>query len=355
MSNFPPDISVIIPFYNPGEAFRRCLDSVLGQTKKNLEVIIVNDGSTDVSVEIGREYKKAHPQICLLEGPNQGVSVAYNRGLDTATGKYIYFCDADDYIAPELCEFLYSRMESSQAQLATCALLRGANLDELLCTIPSGEDEIWDSEKILRDWYLPMQRGTSYHRVEARGYLPGCMFRRDLIEREKIRLIPGLSMNEDEVFIMEYLIYVKKAILSNRPLYYYCYSDNSLCASYFVHKRISQEKRRNDFLLRSEKNRIVFEKSGLTEEYPGLHAELLVNEVYHRLQKIAISRDRSFREKFRASAEIIQQLKSSPAWTVLRKNAGLLPFGKKLFFRSLQCGTIATLTFCAVARLRRKE
>ena len=354
MSNFPPDISVIIPFYNPGEALRKCLDSVLGQTKKNLEVILINDGSTDVSVEISREYQSTHPQICLLEGPNQGVSAASNRGLDIARGEYIYFCDADDYIDPELCEFLYSRMQSSQAQLATCALLRGRNLDELLCNIPSGSDEVWDTSKILRDWYLPMQRGSSYHRIEARGYLPGCMFRRDIIEREKIRLTPGLSMNEDEVFLMEYLIYVKKAILSNRPLYYYCYSDNSLCASYFVHKRISREKRQSGFLLRSEKIRIVFEKSGLAEEYPGLHAELLINEVYHRLQKTAIACEQSFQEKFRASAAIIHQLKSSPAWAVLLQNAVRLPFGKKLFLRFLQCGTIASLSFCAVKRMRRE-
>ena len=217
MSKSIPDISVIIPFFNPGEAFRKCLDSVLAQTKNNLEIILINDGSSDVSVEIGREYQKKHPQICLLEGPNQGVSAAYNRGLNTAKGEYIYFCDADDYIDPELCEFLYSRMQSSDVQLATCALLRGRNFEEVLCNIPSGPDEIWETEKILQDWYIPMHRGSSFHRVEARGYLPGCMFRRDIIERENIRMTNGLSMNEDEVFILEYLLYVKKAIIFNRP------------------------------------------------------------------------------------------------------------------------------------------
>ncbi len=352
MSNFLPDISVIVPFYNPGEALRKCLDSVLNQTKKNLEVILINDGSTDVSVAISREYQCAYQQIRLLEGPNQGVSAASNRGLDIARGEYIYFCDADDYIAPELCEFLYSRMQSSGAQLATCALLRGRNLDELLLNIHTGSDEIWEKPKIIRDWYLPLQRGSSFHRSEARGYLPGCMFRRDIIEREKIRLTPGLSMNEDEVFLMEYLIYVKKAILSERPLYYYCYSDNSLCANYFIHKRIARKVKENALLLRSEKIRKVFEKSGLTAEYPGLHAELLLTEAFHRLQNITLTAELSFRKKYREAADIIRNLKTSAAWNVLRQNAASLPRSKKIFLLSLRCGTPAALVLSAAKRMR---
>jgi glycosyltransferase involved in cell wall biosynthesis len=351
MSNSLPDISVIIPFYNPGEAIRKCLDSVLTQTKKNLELILINDGSSDVSVAISREYQKAHSNIRLLEGVNQGVSAAYNRGLETASGEYIYFCDSDDYIDPETCEFMHSRMQHSKAQLATCALLRGANFDELLLNVPTGDNEIWDKTKILRNWYIPMQRGTSFHRVSARGYLPGCMFRRDIIEREKIRLVPGLSMNEDEIFILEYLLYVEKAILSERPLYYYCYSDNSLCANYFIHKRVSWRKQEKALLLRSEKTRRIFEKSGLTKEYPLLHAELLLAESYHRLQNTAILTDIGFRQRYRKAADIIQQMKNSPAWEVVCQNASQLPRNKKIFLLALKCGVPAVLALCAAKRI----
>jgi len=352
MSNSLPEISVIIPFYNPGEAIRRCLDSVLAQTKKDIELLLINDGSSDVSVAISREYAKAWPNIRLFEGVNQGVSVAYNRGLENAVGKYIYFCDSDDYIDPETCEFMHSRMQTSGAQLATCALLRGADFDELLLNIAVGDNEIWNREQILRDWYIPMQRGSSFHRSNARGYLPGCMFRRDIIEREKIRLVPGLSMNEDELFILEYLLYVEKAILSERPLYYYCYSDNSLCANYFIHKRVSWLKQEKALLLRSEKTRQVFEKSGLTAEYPLLHAELLLAEAYHRLQNTAILTDIGFRQRYRQAADIIRQIKTSSSWAVVCQNAKQLPRDKKIFLQTLKCGTLAVLSLCAAKRMQ---
>lgn len=97
-----PLISVIIPVYNVEKYLHRCLDSVIEQTYKNLEVILIDDGSTDHSGEICDDYAAKDVRIHVIHQENQGVSAARNKGLDTAKGEYIAFVDSDDYILPEM-------------------------------------------------------------------------------------------------------------------------------------------------------------------------------------------------------------------------------------------------------------
>ena len=96
-----PKISVIIPAYNIAEYLPRCLDSVIDQTYKNLEIIVISDGSTDKTNDIIKEYEKKDSRIVAILKENSGVSDTRNKGLDIATGDYIGFVDGDDYIEPE--------------------------------------------------------------------------------------------------------------------------------------------------------------------------------------------------------------------------------------------------------------
>ena len=99
-------VSVIIPVYNVEKYLRRCLDSVVGQTYKDLEIILVDDGSTDGSTEICEEYAKKDSRIRFLRKQNGGLSSARNAGLLVATGEYVTFVDSDDYIE----DFTYERL-----------------------------------------------------------------------------------------------------------------------------------------------------------------------------------------------------------------------------------------------------
>ena len=115
-------VSVIVPVYNTSERLAACLDALLAQTFRDFEVILVNDGSTDCSGDICREYVSRHPQVFrLLDGPNGGVSVARNRGLDAARGEWVAFCDSDDEALPEWLETLHRNAVRDGADLSYCS------------------------------------------------------------------------------------------------------------------------------------------------------------------------------------------------------------------------------------------
>jgi glycosyltransferase involved in cell wall biosynthesis len=113
-------VSVIVPVYNVGEYIEKCINSIINQTYSNLEILLINDGSTDNSPRICAEYAKKDIRIKLIHKENGGLSDARNVGLDVARGKYILFVDSDDYISEELVEILHSSMVKNRCDISTC-------------------------------------------------------------------------------------------------------------------------------------------------------------------------------------------------------------------------------------------
>lgn len=111
-------ITVIINVYNCEKYISKCIESAINQTYKNLEILIINDGSTDKTLEICKKYKDS--RIKIITTKNQGLSLSRNTGLDNARGKYLYFIDADDYIDNDTIEYLYKLIIKYDADLATC-------------------------------------------------------------------------------------------------------------------------------------------------------------------------------------------------------------------------------------------
>ena len=107
-------VSVIVPVYNIEPYLRKCLDSVLGQTYRNLEILVIDDGSTDASGTICDEYKSSDSRIRVLHQINKGLSEARNSGIDIATGDYILFVDGDDWIESNTVECLLQTCEKKR-------------------------------------------------------------------------------------------------------------------------------------------------------------------------------------------------------------------------------------------------
>lgn len=115
-------ISIIVPVYNVEQFLARCIDSIRAQTYRNIEILLIDDGSTDNSGRVCDEYAKQDGRIKVYHKPNGGVSSARNYGLDRATGKYIGFVDSDDFIAPDMYEYLIQLIKDTNAEIAACGI-----------------------------------------------------------------------------------------------------------------------------------------------------------------------------------------------------------------------------------------
>ena len=117
-----PLISVIIPVYGVEKYIAQCLDSIINQTYKNLEVIVVNDGTKDRSAEIAKEYATKDSRIKVYDFQNGGLSVARNRGLEIATGDYISYIDSDDWLDTKMYETLLKAAMKNDADMVKCGI-----------------------------------------------------------------------------------------------------------------------------------------------------------------------------------------------------------------------------------------
>ena len=115
-------ISIIVPIFNAEKYINKCIDSLLNQTKKELEIILVNDGSTDNTENIIKNYKDK--RIKYYKNKNQGIGKSRNFGITKATGKYIMFIDSDDYIEDNACELLFEKAEKDNLDIVICDFYR---------------------------------------------------------------------------------------------------------------------------------------------------------------------------------------------------------------------------------------
>ncbi|MEG2684867.1 MAG: glycosyltransferase, partial [Erysipelotrichaceae bacterium] len=113
-----PKVSVIVPVYNTSKYLNKCLDSILNQTLKDLEIIIINDGSTDISPSIIETYND--PRIIFINQPNSGISITRNNGIKKATSNYIMFIDSDDWIELTMIEELYNNAITNNSDIVVC-------------------------------------------------------------------------------------------------------------------------------------------------------------------------------------------------------------------------------------------
>ena len=179
-------ISVIIPIYNTAEFLPRCLDSVLNNTYRELEVICINDGSPDNSLDILKGYAANDSRIRIINQKNAGVSVARNRGLDEATGEYIAFVDSDDWIHRQYFEILLRCMHESGADIQVC----GEHVTSVLTPDPQFGPEHLQST-VLNE-FQALENGLSACKR---------LYRREVIRG--VRFVKDMRFGEDRVFNME--------------------------------------------------------------------------------------------------------------------------------------------------------
>jgi glycosyltransferase involved in cell wall biosynthesis len=201
-----PLISVIVPVYNTEKYLGDCIDSIVKQTYPNIEIILVDDGSTDSSGRICDKWEQLHANIVCIHQTNAGVSTARNAGLDKASGEYIIFCDADDMMLPDMIVRLYDIVTTYKADMGVCSYTQTYPSNLEADTSDSYEVDIIDNSN--------MRQKVIY---ERNGYLWNKIFRSDILH--SMRFDTNLAYMEDALFVHQYLMKISKVACTSKPLY----------------------------------------------------------------------------------------------------------------------------------------
>lgn len=267
-------ISVIIPVYNVEKYLKKCLDSIITQTYKNLEIICVDDGSTDSSLEILHYYEKKDDRIKVLTQKNQGPSAARNRALDIATGKYISFVDADDFLQWNAYEILVAVAEENELDL----IMFGAN------TFPVLEGDEWIKDKLNTSYkiYKPKTAGEVIFNEKASvPFLWLHFLKRDLLNHpSKIRFDESMKLGEDQLFQFLYVPRAREVMVIEDKLYNYRISRNSSLMQIYNNRKITKAE---THLKLVEKIIDAWKTEGYYETEVDNLATWMVNFIYYTL------------------------------------------------------------------------
>lgn len=236
-------ISVIVPVYNAEKYLQKCLDSILEQTYQNLEIIIINDGSTDNSGQICQEYEKQDDRIIYIEKENSGVSDTRNAGMNRMTGTYITFVDSDDWLEPNYVKFLYEKLIEHQADIVVgnYTSFNESNSVFYFHTSADYYEKVYDNKSIIPCLY------DAKELLKSALIVPwGKIYKKEIIANFRF---PIDRIGEDALFNLKALLDSKKVVYVNKSAYIYRVREGSLSntwsdkwirdAIYIIEERLS--------------------------------------------------------------------------------------------------------------------
>ena len=253
-----PLVSIILPVYNAQNHLARCVGSICAQTYRNIEIIILNDGSKDQSLPVCEEFRQKDPRILLVDKANSGVSDTRNLRLKLASGKYVEFVDSDDYLDPDFTERLVAAAEENEADFVIApykmVIPAGASKPEQVL------DKIQDELGVMsvarppevREYgFLPagvydkdtfalrlMDKPASYFY----SVLWNKLYRRDILTGNDIQFVSEMRWAEDLVFNLRYIQYAERFVAIDKPGYYYVQNPQSICHTQINAATIVQNK-----------------------------------------------------------------------------------------------------------------
>lgn len=253
-----PLISVIVPVYRVEEYLERCVKSILSQTYKNLEVILVDDGSPDQCPAICDACAEKDARVKVIHQENKGLSGARNAGIDAASGEYLAFVDSDDYVSPHFIEELYQLLQDTGCAIGQCrfSYVKGDGLveegDSAFC--------IYRGESLMEQLYGPEEKATCF--VVAWNKL----YRAELFKETGIRYPEG-RIHEDEATTYRLFHEAKKLAFLDRELYGYYTENGGSITSVFSAKRLQ-------WLTAHEERIAFFKKNGYEKLLPAAYRKL---------------------------------------------------------------------------------
>lgn len=219
-------ISIIVPVYNVESFLSQCLDSLVNQTLKEIEIICVNDGSSDNSLSILKEYAERDNRIVVIDQPNSGVSIARNKALKCVSGEYYMFVDSDDWLDPETCEVAYNYAVQNHADCLMFSYVKEFGTHSIINHIFDKDLIVWDKDevkqKLHRRLYGPI--GEELAKPQDMDIIvTPCM---QLFRSDKFKDIPFVDIREigtfeDGLYQMEIYKDCDRFVYIDRPFYHY--------------------------------------------------------------------------------------------------------------------------------------
>lgn len=231
-------ITVVIPVYNVEAFLRRCVDSVLGQSYSNLEIILVDDGSPDGSPQICDEYRKKDARIRVIHKKNGGLASARNAGMEVMTGKYLFFLDSDDWLEPDGLERLYRVAEEQQVDFVRYRAIRTGwpgQEENIPCCVEKVRElteGLYDRERIIQEIY-PRLLATSSLTMGAIVGAWGSLYRVAFLWKHHLRFYEEVKFSEDLIFSANVVRAANRFYFVDTPgTYHYFYNPNSISKSF---------------------------------------------------------------------------------------------------------------------------
>ena len=276
-------VSIIVPVYKVEKCLNRCLQSIVNQTYKNLEIILVDDGSPDNCPAMCDDWAAKDSRIRVIHKENGGLSSARNAGLEMATGAFLQFTDSDDWLEPEMIAYLIDLAERNEADVVRCGYFESYETDEpdhpvgeSRCVQPDAADQLID---LMNDGYLS-------------GVVWNKLYRRTVVG--DVRYDPADGCSEDILYNFRVLSKTQKVVYGDKPLYHYAVRMDSITNDEFKPvafsiiraKHIIMEAHKNDeqvkpYCLKGYLNSAMIVMNNMLssgqclEYYPGLRAEIL--------------------------------------------------------------------------------
>ena len=229
-------VTVVLPIYNVEQYLDRCIDSVVKQTYTNLEILLIDDGSSDGCPQKCDEWARRDSRIRVIHKQNEGLGMARNTGIDNAKGEYILFFDSDDYIAIDTVESAYSLAVKETADIVIFGYNTiDANGNKVLQFVPCDVPATFFKSEVLDSFFPDFVAPNPYKRESRRFYMSSCllMYSKELITRSNWRFVSERDIISEDVYSMLALFKnVEKVAVLPKALYYYCYNATSLTRSY---------------------------------------------------------------------------------------------------------------------------
>lgn len=307
-------ISVIVPVYNAEKYLSSCIDSILEQSFKDFEIVLVDDGSTDSSLDICKKYENEHSNIIVVSKQNEGPGLTRQRGIEECGGEYIVFVDADDWVEKTYIEKLFQAISDNDVDMARCnSIIDDKKIvfrmwNPPFCNAVLNKDAI---HSIVIPLMIAPEKESNYNQRLGRGCV--CtIFKKSIIVDNNISF-GKLMGGEDALFSIEYLLHCNNIVFIEDYLYHYIHQNpNSLSQNVSAVNKEERNKKRNNLVrLLSELDSFPIIKERFEQEDR--------RAVFLDLRMIVLhSNDLSFSKKIKAMRSVLTAKESVDAFKKLK-------------------------------------